>query len=344
RLEVLKQVDLVVDLENRQLKGADLAQHQMHLLDIGSPLGIGGVDHMQQQIGLTGFLQRGTESLYQLVRQMADETYGIGQHDRAYIGQLDAAQGRIQGREQLIGGVHRRLGQPVEQGGFAGVGIADQGDHGDFRPSPCTPGLITLAADLLQTLGDLLDAHPQQTAAGFQLGFPRTTQADTTLLPSKVGPAADQTGTQMIELGQLDLQLALVGTGALGEDIQNQTGTVDHPALQFALQVTLLAGGQHVVEDDQVALPRLDQSTQLIHLAAADQETRAGLIAGDGHEVDHLGARRPYQFEKLVRVLTALLVLALEMNEYCPLPPFMALKEQSGHLHAQGLASASSPP
>src|SRR5690554_7727375 len=224
RLEVLKQVDLVVDLENRQLKGADLAQRQMHLLDIGSPLGIGGVDHMPQLIGLTGFLQRGTEGLYQLLRQMADETYGGGQHDRAYIDQLDAAQGRIQGREQLIGGVYRRLGQPVEQGGFAGVGIADQGDHGDFRPSPCTSGLITLAADLLQTLGDLLDAHPQQTAVGFQLGFPRTTQADTTLLPLKVGPAADQTGTQMIELGQLDLQLALVGTGALGEDIQNQTG------------------------------------------------------------------------------------------------------------------------
>ena len=116
-------------------------------------------------------------------------------------------------------------------------------DPGDFRPSPCTSGLITLAADLLQTLGDLLDAHPQQTAVGFQLGFPRTTQADTTLLPLKVGPAADQTGTQMIELGQLDLQLALVGTGALGEDIQNQTGTVDYPALQFALQVALLAGG-----------------------------------------------------------------------------------------------------
>src|SRR5690554_7290389 len=65
RLEVLKQVDLVVDLENRQLKGADLAQHQMHLFDIGGPLGICGVDHMQQQIGLTGFLQRGTEGLYQ---------------------------------------------------------------------------------------------------------------------------------------------------------------------------------------------------------------------------------------------------------------------------------------
>src|SRR5690606_19845161 len=126
--------------------------------------------------------------------------------------------------------------------------------------------------------------------------------------------------------------------------IQKPAGTVDHPTLQFALQVTLLAGGQHVVEDDQVALPRLDQRTQLVHLAAADQETRAGLIAGDGHEVDHLGARRPYQFEKLVRVLTALLVLALEMNESSPLTPFMALKEQSGRLQAQGLAAASSPP
>src|SRR5690606_42007652 len=80
-------------------------------------------------------------------------------------------------------------------------------------------------------------------------------------------------------------------------------------------------------------------------LASADQERRAGLIAGDGHEVDHLGARRPYQFEKLLRVLTTVLLLTFEMNEYRPLTPFMALEEQSGHLQAQGLpASASSPP
>src|SRR5690606_1776519 len=86
RLEVLKQVDLVVDLENRQLKSSSLAQGTMHLFDFGGPLGMGGVVHMHQHIGLTGFLQRGTEALYRFVRQMADEAYSIGQHDRAYIG------------------------------------------------------------------------------------------------------------------------------------------------------------------------------------------------------------------------------------------------------------------
>ena len=58
----------------------------------------------------------------------------------------------------------------------------------------------------------------------------------------------------MLQLGKLHLQLALVGTGALGENIENQPGAIHHPALQFLLQVAFLAGTEGVVEHDHLGL------------------------------------------------------------------------------------------
>src|SRR5690606_9156253 len=194
------------------------------------------------------------EGFHQLVRQVTNEAYGVGQHDRTQVIQLEPAQGRIEGREQLISRVDLRRGQGIEQGGFAGVGIADQGNSGDIRTLAATTGLLALAAHLLETLLDLANADSQQATVGFQLGLTRAPQADTTFLTLKVGPAAHQARAHVIELGQFDLQLALMGTSALGEDVENQTGTVKHPALEGALEVALLAGREGVIEDDQFSL------------------------------------------------------------------------------------------
>ncbi len=76
----------------------------------------------------------------------------------------------------------------------------------------------------------------------------------------------------MFELRQFDLQLALVGTRPLGEDVQNQAGAIEHTAFERALEVALLAGGQRVIEDHQLGLAFLDEVMQLLDLAAADQE------------------------------------------------------------------------
>lgn len=65
--------------------------------------------------------------------------------------------------------------------------------------------LVPLTADLLQAPLDLPQANPQKTTVGFELGFTRTAQADTTFLSLKVSPATDQTGAHVLKLGQFDL-------------------------------------------------------------------------------------------------------------------------------------------
>jgi hypothetical protein len=44
---------------------------------------------------------------------------------------------------------------------------------------------------------------------------------------------------------------------ALGEDVEDQAGAVDHAALQRALEVALLAGRSAVIDQDEVSAGRV---------------------------------------------------------------------------------------
>ncbi len=134
----------------------------------------------------------------------------------------------------------------------------------------------------------------------------------------------------MLQLCKLDLQLTLMRACALGEDIQDQTGPVNHATLQLTLQVALLTGRQSVIEDDQIAFVALDQVTQLFDLARAYEKSRTWLIAVNGQEVSNVRSSGPHQFEELVRIFPTLFIHALQVNENRSLTPFMAFKKQSG--------------
>lgn len=81
---------------------------------------------MQQQRCLPRFLQRRLKGGDQVVRKMPDKPYGIRQHRIANVRDVDAPQRGIQRGKQLIRRVNLGGCHTVEQGGFAGVGIADQ--------------------------------------------------------------------------------------------------------------------------------------------------------------------------------------------------------------------------
>ena len=56
--------------------------------------------------------------------------------------------------------------------------------------------------------------------------------ADAAALALQVGPAAHQPRRQVLELRELDLQLAFAASRALREDVQDQLGAVEHAAVQ----------------------------------------------------------------------------------------------------------------
>ena len=116
-----------------------------------------------------------------------------------------------------------------------------------------------MTADFFQAGFDLADAHTQQTAVGFELGFTRPAHANAATLTLKVSPAAYKARAHVVKLGQFDLQLTFMGTGALSEDIENQPGTVKHATLENSFEVTLLTGREDVIENHNVDLLGLDQ-------------------------------------------------------------------------------------
>ena len=62
---VLQRVDLVEYQKLRHGIGADLRQHTLDFLHLFRMVRIGGIDDMQQQVGVDGFLQGGLEGIDQ---------------------------------------------------------------------------------------------------------------------------------------------------------------------------------------------------------------------------------------------------------------------------------------
>ena len=103
----------------------------------------------------------------------------------------------------------------------------------------------------------------------------------------------------MLQLRQLDLQLALPRARTLRENIENERRAIEDLAVERLLQVAALRGGKLVVEDDRVHLRLLALFGELLRLAFADISRRARggqLLNPLAH---HFAARRSGQFGKL---------------------------------------------
>ena len=327
-LNAFKQIEFVIDLEDRQVLGTNLAQHQHHLLDLQHAIRFGRIDHVQQQVGIARLFERRPKCLDQLVGQVTNETHRVGQDNRPQVANVQTAQGRVEGGEQLVGRVHVRFRHVVEERGFTGVGIAHQGHGRNIRTQTATSRLFALAADFLKATLDLAQANPQQTPVGFQLGFTRAAHADTAALTLKVSPAANQPGAHVVKLSQFNLELAFMGTGALGENIENQAGTVNHATLENTFEVTFLTGREDVIEDHQIGFFGVDQVAKFLDLAAADQIFGGWPMTRHVKKRNGLGAGRICQLLKLLRIFARLRVLSIQVNEDYPLTTTVALKEQ----------------
>ena len=93
----------------------------------------------------------------------------------------------------------------------------------------------------------------------------------------------------VLELRQLDLELALGRVRVVGEDVEDDRRAVDHRHVERLLEVALLARLELVVDGDQVGVGLLDRLLELGELALAEIAVGVGLgpalgqLAGDGH-------------------------------------------------------------
>ncbi len=130
----VEQVDLVEHKQARALAGADLLERLLDglLHDLGLLLGRGSVEHVREQVGAARLLERRTEGVDELVRELCDEADGVGQQVPAPA-QTQRARGRVERVEQAVANADLRAGKRVQERRLAGVGVADERDRRQRR-------------------------------------------------------------------------------------------------------------------------------------------------------------------------------------------------------------------
>ena len=209
------------------------------------------------------------------MRQAGDEADGVGEDRRTPARQLQAAHGGIEGGEQHVLGDDVRMGETVEQRRLAGVGVAHQ-RHRRIRHSLAGRALQcprpTYFLELVLQLADLLGDQP---TVCLDLGFAGAAHdPEAATLAFQVGPGADQTRLLVREPRELDLQPAFAGSGAAGEDLQDQAGAVDDLHLPGLLQIALLHGRQRIVDDGDAGVGQFDHVADLDDLARPEEGGR----------------------------------------------------------------------
>ena len=178
----------------------------------------------------------------------------------------------------------------VEERGLAGVGVADERHRHHVAPHARTPLHVALPLQLHEPLLEQLDPLAEQPPVGLELRLARAAQADAALLALEVGPAAHQARGEMLELRELDLQLALVAARALREDVEDEARAVDDAALEPPLEVALLRGRELMVEDDDARAGVRARSRNLVDLARSGEQRGVGAGAPALHDRAHVDA------------------------------------------------------
>ena len=261
------------------------------------------IDDLDEDVGAVDLLEGRPEGVDELVGQLVDEPHRVGDDRGLAIAEADLARRRVERREQLVLGARDlRTDERVEQRRLTGVRVADDADRGHHPPVPATRRGLALLADLVDPLLHLGDPGPDDPPVGLELALAGAPRADPTLGPRQVGPQAGEPRQLVLELGELDLEAALVRLGMEREDVEDEPAAVDDLDVQQALERLLLAGRELVVRDQQVEAGLALGLAELLGLALADVPVRVDVAAvlplraddvrpGGGREVGELGQR-----------------------------------------------------
>src|SRR6185369_2884326 len=199
--------------------------------------------------------------------------------------------------EQLVGHVDAGFGKPVHQRRLAGIRIADQCDHRIRNRLPLAAVELAGAVDFLEPILELVDAVAHLAAVGLELGFAGPARTDAGLHARKMRPRPRKARQHVLELRELDLQLAGTGLRAKREDVEDELAAVEHLDRQRAgrqvfrkrlLEVAALRRRQRIVEDHDFRVLVGDDALELLDLAASDARRGRQLLHLLADAVDYV--------------------------------------------------------
>ena len=267
----LARSDLVEDVVDR-------AQHQDHLVLVHR-----GVDDVDDQVGEARLLERRAERVDELVGQLADEADRVGQEIRTAV-EAHRAGVRVERVEQPVAHTDGRARERVEQRRLAGVRVAGERDLRQVAALALGAHDRARALHVAQLAPQRRDPVAREAAVGLELGLARAAGPDAALAAPgaetlEVRPQAAHPREVVLELGELDLELALRALRVPGEDVEDDRGPVDDRHPELLLEVAALARRQLVVDRDEVRVGRLGLRLDLLELARPEVGVRVRLVA-----------------------------------------------------------------
>lgn len=269
-------VDFVEDGEDGFIGGAEFLEDAEGGGVVFFEVGIGDVDDVDQEVGHDGFLERGFERLHEAVREAADETDGVGDEELVITGEVKLAGGGVEGGEEFVFGEDVGAGERVEEGGFAGVGVADDGGGGDGDAESAAALNAALLDDLDEFGFEAGDAVAHYAAILFELGFAFAAERAFAALPGQVSPGAGETWERIFHAREGDLEDGFAGVGAIGEDLEDDLFAIDDAEAGEFFPVALLGGRELFVEDDDVGVGGFGLIGELLGFAAAEEKSGCG--------------------------------------------------------------------
>ena len=270
-------------------------------LDAEGEKGVGDLQEEDHQVGAPHVLHVQLEALDEAGVEVDDEADGVDEQEGGLVVHVAALVLAAQGREGAVADGLGVAGQRVEEARLPGVVVAGDADRGVSQPSPLPYPLALL-------LGEGLDLPPYPGLAPGEL--PELAVERVLAHAPEEGAVVVvaearlqlEVGSQLVEAGGLDLELAQVVRGHLVEDLQGDLVPVDDVDAYGPDEVELLAAPDDVVEDDEVNVVPPDEAADLLHLAAAHVELGEGAVPALDYFAHHLDAQGLDEAPQLVQL------------------------------------------
>src|SRR5690554_2026900 len=118
-----------------------------------------------------------------------------------------------------------------------------------------------------------------------------------------------------------------MSASALGKDIKNYTCTIQYAALEFSLNISLLARTERMVEQNNICLMQRYCILNLFKLAFPHKKPGAGLLSGTGHNSNRFNPGGTYKLPELFRIFSTVVRRKFDVDEYRSLTYIRAIKQ-----------------